>query len=114
MLFLMLTCITATGQDKKYVCTPADAQTEIGFQGKLFSLRVTNKCLNLARLERKATWSWRVHTYNITGAEGVRATDCNDLNTVSVGEPAVWLESEKVLIHYSSLPKSTFKCEIAP
>jgi len=113
---LLCFCFIANAQNKKYVCTPENQQTQIYFQGKLFALSVTNKCLSLQNMERKnATWSWKVHTTNSLGdAEGVRATNCNDPTSVSVGEPAVWYSSDKNLHVLSARQKDTFNCEIAP
>jgi len=112
---LMLMVGVVEAQDKKYVCAPTDVATQIAFQGKLFSLQVTNKCLHLVRLEKKDSWSWRVHTSDsIGGAEGVRATSCNDPLSVSVGIPAVWSDADRTLHIYSTKQKDTFKCEVAP
>jgi hypothetical protein len=113
---LLCLCFNVNAQTKKYVCTPENGQTQIYFQGKLFALSVTNKCLSLQNMERKnATWSWKVHTTNSLGnAEGARATNCNDPTSASVGEPAVWYSADKTLHIYSVKQKDTFNCEIAP
>jgi hypothetical protein len=115
-IVLICMCLNVNAQTKKFVCTPENGQTQIYFQGKLFVLSVTNKCLSLQNMERKnTTWSWKIHTTNSLGnAEGARATNCNDPSSVSVGEPAVWYSADKTLHIYSVKQKDTFNCEIAP
>jgi hypothetical protein len=119
LLLFAVSCAWAT--KKVFVCTPADAGTQIMYGGKLFSVSVESTCIRLLNLEDKTKdWSWKVSLANSLGdLEGSRQF-CTKKDDGYIGNPAVWKMSEMKLITFNvstgSLGSSanTFNCQVNP
>ena len=99
-------CAWAT--KKVFVCTPADAITQITYGGKLFSVSIDSTCIKLLNLEDKTKdWSWKVSLTNSLGdLEGSRRF-CTKKDDGLIGNPAIWKMSEMKLIAFS-IPENNF------
>ena len=65
---LLFSVSSAWAAKKNFVCTPADAGTQIMYGGKLFSVSVESTCIRLLNLEDKTKdWSWKVSLTNSLG-----------------------------------------------
>lgn len=104
---------------KNFVCTPADAGTQIVYGGKLFSVSVDSTCITLLNLENKTKeWSWKVSLTNSLGdLEGSRQF-CNKKDDGYIGNPAVWKMSAMKLITFNistdnfGTNHNTFNCQV--
>jgi hypothetical protein len=104
---------------KVFVCTPADAGTQIVYGGKLFSVSVDSTCIRLLNLENKTKeWSWKVSLTNSLGdLEGSRQF-CTKKDDGYIGNPAVWKMSAMKLITFNvstenlSSSANTFNCQV--
>jgi len=106
---------------KNFVCTPADAGTQIVYGGKLFSVSVDSTCIRLLNLENKTKeWSWKVSLTNTLGdLEGSRQF-CTKKDDGYIGNPAVWKMSAMKLITFNistdnlGTNHNTFNCLVYP
>ena len=55
---LLFSVNSAWASKKNFVCTPADAGTQITYGGKLFSVSVDSTCIRLLNLEDKTKDWW--------------------------------------------------------
>ena len=102
-----------------FVCTPADAPTQIAYGGKLFSVSIDSACIKLLNLEDKTKdWSWKVSLTNSLGdLEGSRHY-CTKKDDGLIGNPAIWKMSEMKLItfntstNYLGYNNNTFNCQV--
>ena len=115
---LLLACVSA--HSKSYVCTPADAQTQLTYMGKLFSLSIDSRCMKLRSLEDKTrSWHWKVTLTNTLGdAEGSRHF-CDQKDDGFIGSPAIWRMSAKKLYIFQTQGLTgpdvlTFECQANP
>lgn len=108
LVFLMLVNLPAWATKKVFVCTPADAITQITYGGKLFSVSIDSTCIKLLNLEDKTKdWSWKVSLTNSLGdLEGSRRF-CTKKDDGLIGNPAIWKMSEMKLIAFS-IPENNF------
>lgn len=105
--------------NKVFVCTPADAPTQIMYGGKIFSVSVNSSCIKLLNLEDKLKdWSWKVSlTSSLGDLEGSRH-NCTKNDDGWIGNPAIWRMSEMKLIVFNTAANnfgftaSTFNCQV--
>ncbi len=116
---LLFSVNSAWATKKVFVCTPADAPTQIAYGGKLFSVSVDSACIKLLNLEDKTKdWSWKVSLTNSLGdLEGSRHY-CTKKDDGLIGNPAIWKMSEMKLItfntstNYLGYNNNTFNCQV--
>jgi hypothetical protein len=116
---LLFSVSSAWATKKNFVCTPADAGTQIVYGGKLFSVSVDSTCIRLLNLENKTKeWSWKVSLTNSLGdLEGSRQF-CNKKDDGYIGNPAVWKMSAMKLITFNvstdnlGSSANTFNCQV--
>ena len=122
LISLFLFSVTSSwATTKNFVCTPADAGTQIVYGGKLFSVSVDSTCIRLLNLENKTKeWSWKVSLTNSLGdLEGSRQF-CTKKDDGYIGNPAVWKMSAMKLITFNistdnlGSNHNTFNCQVNP